>query len=122
MPVIGRQAGCIIVSAAIACCQALWRNNEWQKRSVWLNRPGFRDFSKGQAKEGAISAGFNQIPFPQQKGEIELMAARGLIASMDRELAKRGEKFMLSSPHLNPERDFDIAVSTPTGNASLEMR
>src|ERR1043166_4774840 len=84
---------------------------------------GLQGFFQVQAKDGTINAGFHQITFPPQKGEIELMVARGFSRSMDRELAKQGgEKFFLSNPRLNPETDFDITVSTPTGNASLEMR
>lgn len=71
---------------------------------------------------GSVTGGFEQIPYSQKKEDVELATATAFIVSMDRELAKSGSKFLISTPRTNPEDDFDLTVSTPRGDAYLEMR
>jgi hypothetical protein len=61
------------------------------------------------------------IALPKSKVEVERTVVERFIASMNRRLAKNGEQFFLSDPRQNAENDFDFTVTSPKGDAFLEL-
>mgnify|MGYP006865025576 CR=1 FL=1 len=70
---------------------------------------------------GAVVSSFEQIPFSSNKADLEKGIVDKFFLSMNKGLAKSGEKFLLLDPQQNEENDFDFTVTSPDGPAYLEL-
>src|SRR5262249_40433937 len=71
--------------------------------------------------DGTVTGSFAAIALPNDKKKVEQAIVERFIASMNRQLAKCGEQFLLSDPRQNAENDFDFTVKSPKGDAFLEL-
>jgi len=78
-------------------------------------------FRVGMNAQGQVTGGFEQIPFPREKSEIERQMVANFIASMNTHLSKSSDAFIFWDPVQNEENDFDFTVETSHGPAYLEL-
>ena len=71
--------------------------------------------------DGQVVGSFEKIPFSEEKAAVEKHMVERFIASMNKHLAKMGDRFFLADPQSNSEDDFDFTVSSPNGPAYLEL-
>ena len=69
-------------------------------------------------KSGEFTASFEKIQFPDDKDEIESYVVSCFV---DSGKEKFGKYFFISDPKKNTLDDFDFLVTTPKGNAYLEL-
>jgi hypothetical protein len=78
-------------------------------------------FRVGLDQDGTVSGSFMPIAFPKTKGEIEARMVDRFLQSVNNQLTKVGERFLLSEPNQNDENNLDFAVKSPAGEALLEL-
>jgi hypothetical protein len=71
--------------------------------------------------KGNLVASVANVPFPQDKEEIEKYIVERFIYSANKELEKSGEQFIIFKPSKNHLDDFDFNVQTQRGKAYLEL-
>lgn len=76
---------------------------------------------KAVTSEQGVHGEFEKVVFSKEKDEIENSVVKMFFDSMNKELGKTGEQFVLKSPKRLSENDFDFEVTSPKGKAYLEL-